>query len=184
MKAAVNILLFFASLAYPLSWLWENSGENLSIFGLFPFILSLLWGIKGSFEQNFKRYFAWGLAVLLFIIGLSHKTEMMYAYPMMINGLMLALFGSSLWQKQTIIERFARLQTPDLSLRGVRYTRKVTQLWCGFFMFNIAVSVITLYFNLLHYWALYNGVIAYVLMGILMAGEWIVRQYVKKQDEK
>ncbi|HHO0373892.1 TPA: hypothetical protein ACRR6V_001885 [Enterobacter hormaechei] len=31
-------------------------------------------------------------------------------------------------------------------------------------------------------WTLWNGMIAYLLMGTLMAGEWLVRQRVKKND--
>lgn len=181
MKAIINLGLFFASLAYPIYWLW---GKNPQVLAFLPFIISVFWGLKGTYEQAFMRYFSWAIAALLLVIGFTRTDEMMYGYPIIINGLMLAIFGSSLWQKQTMVERFARLQTPNLSEQGVRYTRKVTQLWCGFFLFNIAISGITIYFNQLDYWALYNGFISYLLMGILMAGEWIVRQYVKKQHEK
>ncbi|MWT62322.1 DNA gyrase subunit B, partial [Escherichia coli] len=31
-------------------------------------------------------------------------------------------------------------------------------------------------------WTLWNGMIAYLLMGTLMAGEWLVRQRVMKND--
>ncbi|OOF65651.1 hypothetical protein [Rodentibacter sp. Ppn85] len=181
MKTIVNLVLFFVSLAYPVYWLW---GREPQILVFLPFIIGFFWGLKGIYEQAFMRYFSWGIAVLLTIIGITHTNEMMYGYPIIINGLMLVIFGISLWQKQTIIERFARMQTPNLSEKGVRYTRKVTLIWCGFFIFNIAISGITIYFNLLDYWALYNGFISYLLMGILMAGEWIVRQYMKKHHEE
>ncbi|MCQ9123688.1 hypothetical protein BKG91_01240 [Rodentibacter caecimuris] len=181
MKAIINLVLFFASLAYPIYWLW---GESSQVLVLLPFIIGFFWGLKGIYEQTAMRYFSWGIAILLMIVGITRTDEMMYGYPIMINGLMLVIFGTSLWQKQTIIERFARMQTPNLSEKGVRYTRNVTLIWCGFFIFNIAISSITIYSNLLDYWALYNGFISYLLMGILMAGEWIVRQYMKKHYEK
>ncbi len=47
---------------------------------------------------------------------------------------MLALFSASLLQKQTLVERLARLQEPELPDSGVRYTRTVTKVWCGFFL--------------------------------------------------
>lgn len=180
MKAIINLLLFLAAVAYPIYWLW---GENAEILAFLPLIMGVLWALKAWFEKAFMRYFSCVIAILLIVIGLTRTTEMMYSYPIIINGLMLIVFGSTLWQKQTIIERFARMQTPDLSEQGIRYTRKVTQLWCGFFLLNITVSIATIYTEQHHYWALYNGVISYLLMGILMIGEWIVRQYVKKQHE-
>ncbi|OOF83721.1 hypothetical protein BKG93_09375 [Rodentibacter ratti] len=181
MKAIINLLLFFSSIAYPIYWLW---GENQQILAFLPFIIGILWALKGIYEQAFMRCFSWGLAVLLLMIGFTRTNEMMYGYPIIINSLILVLFGASLWQKQTIIERFARMQTPNLSEQGVRYTRKVTWIWCVFFIFNIAISAITIYFNLFDYWALYNGFISYLFMGILMAGEWIVRRYVKEHHEE
>ena len=57
----------------------------------------------------------------------------MYWYPVIVNALMLAVFGGSLFAKQTVIERLARLQHPDLPPEGVSHTRRVTQIWCGFF---------------------------------------------------
>lgn len=75
-----------------------------------------------------------------------------------------------------MIERFARLRHPDLPEAGVHYTRQVTQVWCGFFFVNALVAAWTAVAVSREAWALYNGLIAYVLMGTLFAGEWLVRQ--------
>ncbi|HFC3024557.1 TPA: hypothetical protein ACFIR0_000119 [Neisseria gonorrhoeae] len=50
----------------------------------------------------------------------------MYWYPVLVNLMMLAVFGSSLFAGQTVIEKLARLQQPDLPEKAVRYTRRVT----------------------------------------------------------
>jgi len=94
---------------------------------------------------------------------------------------MLILFASSLNQSQTIIERLARLQEPELPESGVRYTRKVTKVWCGFFVLNGLIALYTC-FQPLELWTLYNGLISYLLAGSLFAGEWIVRQFVRKDQ--
>lgn len=60
----------------------------------------------------------------------------MYWYPVLVNLMMLAVFGSSLFAGQTVIEKLARLQQPDLPEKAVRYTRRVTQVWCVFFIAN------------------------------------------------
>ena len=96
---------------------------------------------------------------------------------------MLSLFGSSLWSEQTVVERLARLQTPDLNEAGVRYTRKVTQLWCGVFIVNILITGMAIWLKYYDFWALYTGVISYCVIGVVMAGEWLVRQKVKQHYE-
>ena len=34
---------------------------------------------------------------------------------------------------QSLVERLARLQTPNLNTQAIQYTRRVTQVWCGVF---------------------------------------------------
>ncbi|MEL2256273.1 hypothetical protein AAER79_32680, partial [Klebsiella pneumoniae] len=58
----------------------------------------------------------------------------------------------------------------------------VTQVWCGFFIINGAIALFTVLHADISLWTLWNGMIAYLLMGTLMAGEWLVRQRVKKND--
>ena len=93
---------------------------------------------------------------------------------------MLAVFGGSLFAKQTVIERLARLQHPDLPPEGVRHTRRVTQIWCAFFIFNGATAAILAGLQYYDWWAAYTGIVSYVLMGILFAGEWVYRKAVLK----
>lgn len=71
-----------------------------------------------------------------------------------------------------IVERLARLQEPDLPEKGVRYTRRVTQIWCGFFIINGGIALFTALYGDMSLWTAWNGMIAYFLMGTLMAGEW------------
>ena len=104
----------------------------------------------------------------------------MYWYPVAVNALMLAVFGGSLFTKQTVIERLARLQHPDLPPEGVRHTRRVTQIWCAFFVFNGVTAAILAGLQYYDWWAAYTGIVSYVLMGILFAGEWIYRKLVLK----
>ena len=100
-------------------------------------------------------------------------------YPALVNALMLLLFGLSLRFPPSAIERIARLQDPKLPPEAIAYTRRVTQVWCGFFVLNGTLAAVTAFFASDRLWALYNGLIAYVLMGTLFAGEWLVRQRVK-----
>lgn len=102
-------------------------------------------------------------------------------YPVAVNAALLLLFGLSLWKGPTVVERLARLQEPELDAAGVAYTRRVTQVWCAFFVVNGGIALATALWASEQLWALYNGLIAYGLIGLLMGGEWLVRRRVRSR---
>lgn len=176
----ITALLTLLSLAYPLIWLWQ--GSESAILGYLPYLLALGWLVKGALQAvGFQRFFAMLMAGILLLVGLTRNLETMYWYPVIINGLMLSIFGGSLWRGQPIVERLARLQEPNLPERAVRYTRNVTQLWCGVFVLNILISCTLIALQQFEWWAIYTGVVSYVVMGVVMAGEWVFRKiFIKK----
>ena len=103
-------------------------------------------------------------------------------YPVFMNGAMLAAFAASLFKGQSMIERLARIAEPDLPEAGVRYTRKVTMVWCGFLLLNGLVALWTALYASLEVWTAYNGFVAYLLMGALFGGEFLVRKWVRGRD--
>jgi uncharacterized membrane protein len=124
----------------------------------------------------------WVAAVALLLAGstaLLNLSLPLKLYPVLVNFALLAVFGLSLWRGPTVVERIARLQDPDLDARGQAYTRRVTQVWCGFFLLNGGLSLATALWASEKVWALYNGLIAYGLIGTLMAGEWLVRRQLR-----
>ncbi len=100
-------------------------------------------------------------------------------YPVIVNLVMLGLFGMSLYRPPSMIERFARLQTPDLPAHAIGYTRKVTWVWCGFFVVNGAIASLSVFASD-QLWALYNGLLSYVFIGLLLAGEYLIRLRVQR----
>ena len=101
-------------------------------------------------------------------------------YPVLVNGALLAAFGHSLLAPPSMIERLARLREPDLPPAAVRYTRRVTEVWCGFFVLNGAIALGTALWASEALWSLYTGVIAYVLMGLLFGAEYLARRRFKR----
>lgn len=99
-------------------------------------------------------------------------------YPVMVNVVLLVLFVGSLLRPPSVIETLARLREPDLPPRAVDYTRKVTGIWATFFALNGAAALVTVFLDP-YWWTLYNGLVAYVLMGLLMGTEWLVRRRVR-----
>ncbi|EFN6861176.1 AMP-dependent synthetase [Escherichia coli] len=77
------------------------------------------------------------VGIVLCVSSFLLKTyQLLLFYPVVVNAVMLAVFGGSLRSTMPIVERLARLQEPDLPEKAVRYTRRVTQVWCLFFIFN------------------------------------------------
>lgn len=104
--------------------------------------------------------------------------------PVVINVACLIGFASTLRHPPSMIERFARLKEPHLSDTAITYTRQVTTVWCGFFVLNGSISLYTALFADMATWTLYNGLIAYLLMGLLFIVEYCVRLRVKARTEK
>jgi uncharacterized membrane protein len=144
----------------------EGGGRGgFSVWSVLPRALQLLAGVLVALL---------GLAALLRQSSLS----LLY-YPVLVNLMFFLIFAASLRQKQSLIERLARRLEPDLPASGVRYTRRVTQVWCLFFVLNGAIAWWSIGAGEA-VWALYNGCIAYILMGLMFAGEWLIRRRVRR----
>lgn len=100
-------------------------------------------------------------------------------YPVLVNTVFFLLFVTSLARPPSAIETLARLREPDLPAEAIHYTRRVTQIWAAFFAVNGSVALATVFLDP-YWWALYNGLIAYLLMAVLMGTEWLVRRRVRR----
>ncbi|BDO00686.1 MULTISPECIES: COG4648 family protein [Klebsiella] len=183
----VPLLTGILLLAWPFI-IWFGLAHN-SLQGLLP-LMALMLFLR--FRQTRRR--AGALSVVTQIVAVAGMTlciasyllkthQLLLFYPVVVNSVMLAVFGGSLWSRMPIIERLARLHEPDLPERAVRYTRRVTQIWCAFFIINGGIALFTALYGDLSLWTAWNGMISYLLMGTLMAGEWLVRQRVIKRDK-
>lgn len=119
------------------------------------------------------------VAAAIGLISLHDRALSVRLYPAFMNAALLGAFAHTLVRGPSMIERFARFAEPDLAESGVRYTRKVTWVWVGFFAVNGAIAVATALYADWQVWTLYNGVIAYVAIALLLGGEYLVRQRVR-----
>ena len=182
----IPILTGLMLLAWPFLIGYGLASHNLQwILPLMVLVLLLrVWQVRQ--HRGPLRYVILSVAlagvVLCVASALLHAHQWVLFYPVVVNLVMLVVFGSSLWTTMPMVERLARIREPNLSPAGVRYTRKVTKVWCGFFIGNGAIALFTVLYADLRLWTLWNGLIAYILMGTLMACERLVRQRVIKHD--
>lgn len=116
-----------------------------------------------------------GVLALLGLAALLDDRRLVLALPVLINLALLAQFAGSL-RGTPLVERFARMQQPQLGPAQIGYCRAVTKVWCGFFVLNGATAAALALAAPLSWWTLYNGLLAYLAMGVLGAGEYVVRK--------
>jgi len=125
----------------------------------------------------------------------SHSPLLLKLYPVLVNLLLLATFGYSLFRPPSVAFRFAlladKLKKPPHKIEGslgekhvAAYCQKVTLAWCLFFVLNATLSALTVFALSPAAWALYNGGISYILMGTLFAMEWAIRKMTDKTIPK
>lgn len=186
MMRLLTILSALALIAYPLAVYYGLSRWGITtVSGLLAvfFILRIVAAKQTQLKE--LKYIGWlsgSAGILLVVLGsLFRQQGLLLYYPVIVNILMFCLFSSSLWQRQSLIERLARLQEPNLPASGVRYTRSVTKIWCLFFVLNGTIALITCFMPL-HIWTLYNGFISYIVAGSLFGLEWLFRQWFRHKN--
>ena len=173
-RKPATLIVAALTVAYPLL-IWFGMGK------VAPAWLALLLVVVSGLRALATRQPIWlvaaggGLLLAAFAAFGSSVLPLKF-YPVLVNTVLLAVFSISLRHPPSVIERLARLHDPDLPEAGVRYTRRVTQVWCGFFIVNGSIALATAIWASNTVWALYNGLIAYLLMGVLFAGEWLLRR--------
>lgn len=181
-KALTGLLQTLVSLAYPLVFLLALRVASPRVIGLV--VLALL-ALRLAFGAP-RRLAGWTRLGLPIASGFAASTLAslwwndalaLLLTPVLVNLALFASFAASFFQRETLIETLALEQAGSLSSDERDYCRKVTGLWCAFLLANAAVSAKLALDDDRALWALYVGVIAYVLMGGLFAAEFVYRHW-------
>jgi len=179
-----KLLLVILSISYPILVFYglQELGMRSLIF------LVLFLGALHSFNfyRGDKKSLIWVIACLAIAVfsWFNDSSIGLKFYPVIVNLGMLALFSWSLLNPPPIIERLARLTEPELPEHAIRYTRAVTIVWVAFFALNSLVAGSLALFASDKLWALYNGGIAYLIIGLIFAAERLYRNYYRSKHEK
>ena len=121
--------------------------------------------------------------ITLCIVFLFYVKRIVYLkfYPPICNLFHFIVFFSSLFAKETIIQKFARMCGDKLENPAWVYTRNITYVWCVFMFINFLISVWTIFLSD-NIWMLYNGCISYLLVGLVFGVEYIVRIILRKRN--
>ena len=118
------------------------------------------------------------LLLLFSLLAMLLKQQLwLKIYPVAISLTLLYFFAASLQTPKSMIERFAELKEKNISEQKKNYMRKLTLIWCGFFILNALIATYTI-FTSSKTWMLYNGLISYVMIGLLITIELLYRHLV------
>lgn len=181
LRVLVGVVTTTLVMLYPLAiWfgLTNFSARTVGLWILALLVPSALYRFRKARREDVLAVLRVPLAVAV-VVGLGVLTDdarFVLAMPVLVNAVLLVTFASSL-RGVPMIERFARMQEPELSDAQRAHCRQVTWAWVGFFFVNGTIAALLALFASRFWWAAYNGGIAYGLMGVLFAGEYVLRQY-------
>lgn len=140
----------------------------------------LLVFVAGATAFGAKIRGVWIIALILAAcLFFTAEPVFLKLYPVLMNAAVAGIFFSSLFKKP-LIAVFAEKMGYTLDDVGNAYTRKATIAW-GIFMSANALVALATVFMPLHFWVIYNGGISYLLIGLMMLGEYCVRRKVQCQ---
>jgi len=117
------------------------------------------------------------VAAVLVGAAIVNNGRVLLFVPALVNAALLIGCARTLWRGPSMIETYARLRHPELPASRGPYLRAVTGMWCGFFLVNLTISALLALYGTLEAWTVYNGVLAYVLVGTLLAAERVYRYW-------
>ena len=194
MKSVAGKIFFTAiSVLYPLIIYcgleyWALSPRRLSLILLalaFYHFLNLTRS-RSSLERGRTSVFIVLVLLCAFVAFVLDNVIFIKFYPVLVSVSLLAFFGFTLWRPPSFVFRMASLWDKSImtspSRNAVeRYCRNVTLVWCGFFIFNASVATFTVFMASDKAWSLYNGLISYILMGVIFIVEFWIRKMVQNK---
>lgn len=183
LRVAGVVLNAILVIAYPVAvfyGLTHLGARAVSVMVLGALVPGLAWRFRRADRATFWSVVRLPIAILMLVIGgiATDDGRFVLALPVLINGVLLLEFGATLRAGATpMIERFARMQEPELDAAKQRHCREWTGAWCAFFLVNGATAASLAALAPLWWWTVYTGAIAYALMGLMFAAEYTHRRW-------
>ncbi len=181
MRPLLNLILVLVSVAYPLLVYVGVQHVSPALFALVLAVLAMAKFLLARKQGGKPAMAELGLLVTVLVYSLlllSINSELLLRfYPVLISLCVALLFALSLNAPESLIERLARLAGETITPRAKAYTRKLTAIWALLLIGNALVALYLALFASLKLWALYNGLVSYILLGTFFALEYAYRRY-------
>ncbi len=153
-------------------------GIQSGVVWLGPSVLATILFVQAVKENQPKsRYVKLACSILLILGMVFFQNVTAKLLPTLIQLYLMYFFYKTLEKGPPLIERFVRLEFEELPDGVQKYCRQLTLLWTGFFGFNALMCSALAIWGAPEWWAIYTGVLIFVLTGLLMLGEYIFRHF-------
>ncbi|MDA1076507.1 MAG: hypothetical protein O3A63_17385 [Proteobacteria bacterium] len=181
MSRSAKVLLGIAFALYPLLvyLMIDRVGPGAIVSILAVLLFARLALLKGR-----PLLLLYGAAVIATFCALAYLNEdltVLKLYPVIVSVTLGSLCVYTLAVPPSAIERLMKAIGTEVSPQAIRYTRILTGIWAVFFVFNASMAGYTALIAPTGVWALYNGIISYGLIGLLIVLEYPVRWAYKKR---
>lgn len=178
MKILITVVIVALSILYPVIVYFGVQHLSPAVFSLVFLAVAALKFYSAQDRSDIAQVVLL-LVVVIYSIGLLvvNSEYWLRLYPVVVSTCVAALFGFSLWQPESLIERFARLSGQTITPRAKGYTKKLTLIWALLLVANAAVALYLAQFASFSAWALYCGLISYGIFGCVFVIELIYRRY-------
>lgn len=181
MRQLLNLVLVLVSIAYPLAVYLGIQHVSPALFALVlaalaitKFMVAHRRGAKPASAELALLVIALVYSLLLVI---ANSELLLRFYPVIISAGVALLFALSLNAPESLIERLARLAGETITPRAKTYTRRLTAIWALLLLGNGLVALYLALFASLKSWALYNGLLSYIVFATFFALEYAFRRY-------
>ncbi|MGR9115351.1 MAG: hypothetical protein ACU85E_06260 [Gammaproteobacteria bacterium] len=174
---AKSVLVTCLFLAYPYL---VYRGMESGLVWLAPAIFSGIYLLQAVSARRVKiKIYKASVAIGLLLGAYYLQTFTAKVMPVLIQLMLLFFFGRTLLKGKgpSLIESFVRLEFPEFPPGVSEYCRRLTLMWTGFFAFNAVMCVVLAVWGTDFWWTLFNGVFIYLMIGVLMIGEYIYRHF-------
>ncbi len=183
MRAFATVAGALLALAYPFALYAALTRWGPRAVGLAVLALVAPRALAAALNARTRGHLAHALRVPLTVgalglgAALARDARFVLAMPALVNLSLLAHFGLSLRGEVPLVERFARMQVDELSDAERAWCRHVTVAWCAFFALNALAAAALALAAPLSWWAVYTGGVAYALVGVMFAVEYVLRSH-------
>lgn len=181
--AAVSAALGGLIAVYPLVFLWLNDrvprGALVAGFGVLV-AFRLVAGRRLS--PLLLRLLLPLLALFCALVLLDPQLRPLKAYPVLLCLAGFAYCAYTLHSAPSAIERLMRRTGLQPTPLQARYMRGVTWLWLVFFGLNAVITAYLGWYASLELWAWHTGFVSYLVMGLLLAGEYLFRLWYRRRE--
>jgi uncharacterized membrane protein len=183
-RALANIVLIAFGIVYPAIVFFLRGAIEPSLFIMLALLIIGARLAFGNFGAGGWRPALMLAAISLAALAVLDAALAARAYPVLVSLAAAGVFAATLWRPPSLIERLA-LASGEPWSAGLRfYCRNVTLIWAVWLVVNAAIAAHLALSHNDEAWALWTGLLSYLVSGTLFVGEWLVRHMVAPKQPR